>query len=195
MNRKSTNIFWHKMQINREKREELLDQKGILIWFTGLSGSGKSTVASALESKLYDMGKLTYLLDGDNVRYGLNSNLGFTKEDRSENIRRISEVCKLFVDAGLITIATFVSPFKEDRDRARKLLGDDFIEIYVDCPLEVCKKRDPKGIYKKAISGKIKNFTGIDSEYEVPHDAEITISTHISSLEDCVNKILNYMNL
>lgn len=183
------------MQINREKREELLDQKGILIWFTGLSGSGKSTVASALESKLYDMGKLTYLLDGDNVRYGLNSNLGFTKEDRSENIRRISEVCKLFVDAGLITIATFVSPFKEDRDRARKLLGDDFIEIYVDCPLEVCKKRDPKGIYKKAISGKIKNFTGIDSEYEVPHDAEITISTHISSLEDCVNKILNYMNL
>ncbi|AND84546.1 adenylyl-sulfate kinase [Clostridium tyrobutyricum] len=190
----STNIVWHKMNIDRNRREKLLNQKGALIWFTGLSGSGKSTVASCLESKLYEIGKLTYLLDGDNVRYGLNSNLGFTKEDRSENIRRIGEVCKLFVDAGLITIASFVSPFKEDRNRIRDLMGKDFIEVYVDCPIEVCEKRDPKGIYKKARKGEIKNFTGIDSPYEKPDKPEIIVSTHLNSVEECADEIIKYLS-
>ncbi|MBV4419440.1 adenylyl-sulfate kinase [Clostridium tyrobutyricum] len=189
----STNIVWHKMDIDRTKREKLLNQNGVLIWFTGLSGSGKSTVASCLESKLYEIGKLTYLLDGDNVRYGLNSNLGFTKEDRSENIRRIGEVCKLFVDAGLITIATFVSPFKEDRNEVRNLMGKDFIEVYVDCPIEVCEKRDPKGIYKKVRKGEIKNFTGIDSPYEKPDKPEIIVSTYLNSVEECADKIIKYL--
>ncbi|MFL0195267.1 adenylyl-sulfate kinase [Clostridium sp. WILCCON 0269] len=192
---KSTNIVWHKMDVNRRHREKLLNQKGILIWFTGLSGSGKSTLASALESKLYCMGKLTYLLDGDNLRHGLNSDLAFTKEDRVENIRRVSEVCKLFVDAGIITIATFVSPFKEDREKVRKLLGKDFVEVYINCPIEVCEKRDPKGIYKKARIGEIKNFTGIDSPYEIPDNPELTIPTHLKGLEECVDEIIDYLNL
>lgn len=194
MNVKSTNIEWHKTLVNREMREKLLHQKGMLIWFTGLSGSGKSTIASALEARLHDIGRLTYLLDGDNVRYGLNSNLGFTKEDRVENIRRISEVCKLFVDSGIITIAAFVSPFKADRNKIRNLLGKDFIEVYVDCPLEVCESRDPKGIYKKARKGEIKNFTGIDSPYELPDNPEIVIYTQSNSTEQCVNKILNFLS-
>ncbi|MEY7999004.1 adenylyl-sulfate kinase [Clostridium sp. Mt-5] len=194
MNVKSTNIEWHKTLVNREMREKLLHQKGMLIWFTGLSGSGKSTIASALETRLHDIGRLTYLLDGDNVRYGLNSNLGFTKEDRVENIRRISEVCKLFVDSGIITIAAFVSPFKADRNKIRNLLGKDFIEVYVDCPLEVCESRDPKGIYKKARKGEIKNFTGIDSPYELPDNPEIVIYTQSNSTEQCVNKILNFLS-
>ena len=149
-NKKSTNIVWQDTKIKRENREKVLKQKGVVLWFTGLSGSGKSTVASALEGRLYNMGYLTYLLDGDNLRYGLNSDLGFISEDRTENIRRVSEVAKLFVDAGIITITTFISPFKEDRNNARKLLGEDFVEVYVDCPLDVCEKRDPKGIYRKA---------------------------------------------
>ncbi|MBC2580795.1 adenylyl-sulfate kinase [Clostridium sp. DJ247] len=194
MDIKATNIVWHNMNIKREHRENLLKQKGKLIWFTGLSGSGKSTVASALESKLHNMGKLTYLLDGDNVRHGLNSDLGFTKEDRIENIRRIAEVSKLFVDAGIITIGTFVSPFREDREKVRKLLGEDFIEVFVDCPLEVCEQRDPKGIYKKARSGQIKNFTGIDSPYEKPENPELIVSTHLNSLEQCVESIISYLN-
>lgn len=194
MNVKSTNIEWHKTLVNREMREKLLHQKGMLIWFTGLSGSGKSTIASALEARLHDIGRLTYLLDGDNVRYGLNSNLGFTKEDRAENIRRISEVCKLFVDSAVITIAAFVSPFKADRNKIRNLLGKDFIEVYVDCPLEVCESRDPKGIYKKARKGEIKNFTGIDSPYELPDNPEIVIYTQSNSTEQCVNKILNFLS-
>jgi adenylylsulfate kinase len=193
LDKKSTNVVWHKTFVNRELREKLLNQKGVLIWFTGFSGSGKSTIASQLEAELYNMGKLTYMLDGDNIRYGLNSNLGFTKEDRSENIRRISEVCKLFVDAGIITIATFVSPFKCDRDRVRNTLGKDFIEVYVDCPIEVCEGRDPKGIYKKARNGEIKNFTGIDSPYEVPENPEIILSTGEISVDQCVDKILGYL--
>ncbi|WP_446899080.1 adenylyl-sulfate kinase [Clostridium sp. LBM24168] len=193
MDKKSTNIVWHKTFVNRELREKLLNQKGTVIWFTGLSGSGKSTIASQLEVKLYNMGKLTYILDGDNIRYGLSSNLGFTKKDRSENIRRISEVCKLFADVGIITIATFVSPFKCDRDKVRSMLGKDFIEVYVDCPLEVCEGRDPKGIYKKARDGEIKDFTGIDSPYEIPDNPEIILSTYKSSIEQCVDKILDYL--
>ncbi|APM41255.1 adenylyl-sulfate kinase [Clostridium kluyveri] len=191
---KSTNISWHRALVNREMREKLLGQNGILIWFTGLSGSGKSTIASELEMRLYNMGRLTYLLDGDNVRHGLNSNLGFTKEDRIENIRRIAEVCKLFVDSGIITISTFISPFKEDRDNVRKLLGKDFVEVYVDCPIEVCESRDPKGIYKKARNGEIKDFTGVDSPYEVPDNPEIVVSTNLDTVQQCVNKILDFLS-
>lgn len=191
---KSTNISWHRALVNREMKEKLLRQNGILIWFTGLSGSGKSTIASELEMRLYNMGRLTYLLDGDNVRHGLNSNLGFTKEDRIENIRRIAEVCKLFVDSGIITISTFISPFKDDRDKVRKLLGKDFVEVYVDCPLEVCESRDPKGIYKKARNGEIKDFTGVDSPYEVPDNPEIVVSTNLDTVQQCVNKILDFLS-
>ena len=187
------NIVWHNTNVNREDREKLIKQKGIVLWFTGLSGSGKSTIASALEKKLYDMGMLTYLLDGDNIRHGLNKDLGFTETDRMENIRRISEVVKLFVDAGIITIVTFISPFIEERDKVRKLLGKDFIEVFIDCPIEVCEKRDPKGIYKKARKGEIKNFTGIDSPYEKPLNPEITVATNENSLEASVCKIIKYL--
>lgn len=193
MEKKSTNVVWHKMNVTRENREELLKQKGILLWFTGLSGSGKSTVASALEKKLHSLGKLTYALDGDNVRHGLNADLGFSDKDRVENIRRIGEVSKLFVDAGLITIATFVSPFIADRQKVRDLLGKDFVEIYIHCPLEVCEQRDPKGIYKKARAGEIKHFTGIDSPYEEPINPELTLSTHLNTLDECVDKIVTYL--
>lgn len=193
MEKKSTNVVWHKMNVTRENREELLKQKGILLWFTGLSGSGKSTVASALEKKLHSLGKLTYALDGDNVRHGLNADLGFSDKDRVENIRRIGEVSKLFVDAGLITIATFVSPFIADRQKVRELLGKDFVEIYIHCPLEVCEQRDPKGIYKKARAGEIKHFTGIDSPYEEPINPELTLSTHLNTLDECVDKLVAYL--
>lgn len=193
MEKKSTNVVWHKMNVSREDREELLKQKGAVLWFTGLSGSGKSTVASSLEKRLHDMGKLTYTLDGDNVRHGLNSDLGFSNEDRVENIRRIGEISKLFVDAGVITIATFVSPFREDRQKVRELLGKDFVEVYIDCPIEVCEKRDPKGIYKKARAGEIKYFTGIDSPYESPINPEIVVSTHLNTLDECVDKLIAYL--
>lgn len=193
MEKKSTNVVWHNMNVTRENRETLLKQKGILLWFTGLSGSGKSTVASALEKRLHTLGKLTYALDGDNVRHGLNSDLGFSDQDRIENIRRIGEVSKLFVDAGIITIATFVSPFRDDRQKVRELLRDDFVEVYVHCPLEVCEQRDPKGIYIKARAGEIKHFTGIDSPYEEPLNPEITVSTHINTLEECVDKVIAYL--
>ena len=193
MEKKSTNVVWHKMNVSREDREELLKQKGAVLWFTGLSGSGKSTVASSLEKRLHDMGKLTYTLDGDNVRHGLNSDLGFSDEDRIENIRRIGEISKLFVDAGVITIATFVSPFREDRQKVRDLLEKDFVEIYIDCPIEVCEKRDPKGIYKKARAGEIKHFTGIDSPYESPINPEIVVSTHLNTLDECVDKLIAYL--
>ncbi|MDF2503482.1 adenylyl-sulfate kinase [Clostridium sp.] len=192
---KATNIVWQQTNVSRQDREKLLKQKGVLIWFTGLSGSGKSTVATMLEKKLHDLGKLTYLLDGDNVRHGLNSDLGFSKEDRVENIRRIAEISKLFVDSGVITIATFISPFIKDREAVRQLLKTDFIEVYVDCPLDVCEKRDPKGIYKKARKGEIKDFTGIDSPYEPPINPEITVQTHINSLEECISKIIDYLKL
>lgn len=194
METKATNIVWHDMNVKRQDREKLLNQRGTVLWFTGLSGSGKSTVASLLEKKLHSMGKLTYLLDGDNVRHGLNSDLGFSEEDRIENIRRISELSKLFLDAGIITITTFISPFINDRERVKKLLCEDFIEVYIDCPLEICEKRDPKGIYKKARQGEIKNFTGIDSPYEKPISPEITVSTHLNSIDECVDSIIDYLN-
>lgn len=181
------------MKIDKAKRETNLGQKGLLIWITGLSGSGKSTIGSALESSLYNLGKATYLLDGDNLRHGINSDLGFSDIDRIENIRRIGEISKLFVDAGLITIATFVSPFKKDRNFVRSLLGDYFIEVYIDCDLDTCIKRDPKGLYEKALSGEIPQFTGISSPYEKPDKPELVINTIDDSIEESINKIITFI--
>ena len=187
------NLTWHDASVNRENRESLLKQRSKLLWFTGLSGSGKSTVANGLDIRLNESGKATYLLDGDNIRLGINSDLGFSMEDRSENIRRIGEIGKLFVDAGLITIACFISPLKENREMVRAALGVDFIEIFVDCPLEECEKRDPKDLYKKARLGVIKEFTGITSPYEKPDNPEIVINTKEQTLDQCVDKILDYL--
>ena len=188
------NIVWHDSSVERIDREKLLNQKGVLIWFTGLSGSGKSTIANAVQKTLYDNKKLTYLLDGDNIRHGLCSDLGFTLEDRRENIRRIGEVSKLFVDSGIITLATFVSPLQSDRDEVRNFLGDDFLEVYIKCSLKTCENRDPKELYKKARSGKIKNFTGIDSPYEEPKSAEIVLDTDIKDIDICVKEIVDYLD-
>lgn len=185
------NIVWQNTRIKKIDRERLLNQKGVVLWFTGLSGSGKSTIASFLEEVLKKRGKLTYILDGDNLRHGLNKDLRFSYEDRKENIRRVSEVCKLFQDAGIITLASFISPLKEDRDMARKIIGENFIEIFIKCPLEVCEKRDPKGLYKKARNGEIKNFTGIDSEYEEPGNPEIIVNTFDDSISKSLAKILD----
>ena len=189
------NIVWHGSSVTREDRERLLNQRGVLIWFTGLSGSGKSTVANALQEKFYKNEKLTYLLDGDNIRYGLCNDLGFELKDRSENIRRIAEMSKLFIDSGIITLGTFVSPLRSDREKVRDLLGEDFIEVYVKCSLETCEQRDPKDLYKKARDGEIKNFTGINSPYEEPLGAEIVLNTDNKSIEECVNQIVNYLSL
>jgi len=187
------NLTWHIGNVSRERREILLKQKSKLLWFTGLSGSGKSTVANALDIRLNEMGKATYLLDGDNIRLGINSDLGFSIQDRNENIRRISEIGKLFVDSGLITIACFISPLKVNREMARKTIGDDFIEIFVDCPLSECEKRDPKNLYKKARLGVIKEFTGISSPYEKPEKPEIVVNTLEKTVDQCVDKILKYL--
>lgn len=193
---KATNVHWHEGDITREHRGELLGQKGATLWFTGLSGSGKSTVAVALEGALYEMGRLSYRLDGDNVRLGINKNLGFSAEDRTENIRRIGEIAKLFVDTGVIALSSFVSPYKEDRDTVRKLheeSGMDFIEVFVDVPLDVAEERDPKGLYKKARAGEIKNFTGIDDPYEAPENPEVVLNSHEMSLEEEVNVLLDLL--
>ena len=174
--RRSSNIQNQFFEINKEARAALNQQKPMCLWFTGLSGSGKSTIANALEKELFKMGKRTYILDGDNVRHGLNHDLGFTEADRIENIRRVAEVAKLMVDAGLIVLVTFISPFQKDREMARsKFQEGEFVEIFVDTPLEECEKRDPKGLYKKARQGLIKNFTGIDSKYEKPVNADHTL--------------------
>lgn len=190
---KATNIVWHKENVTQVDREKLLGQKGVLLWFTGLSGSGKSTVANYVAQKLHEQGKLTYLLDGDNVRHGINKDLGFSIEDRKENIRRIGEVAKLFVDAGVITLASFIAPLKEDRQGVRDLLGNSFVEIFVDCSLEVCEQRDPKDLYKKARNGEIKEFTGISSPYEKPENPEIFLTTDNETLEESANKVLSFL--
>ncbi|KAL0377909.1 UNVERIFIED_CONTAM: Adenylyl-sulfate kinase, chloroplastic [Sesamum radiatum] len=172
----SSNIVWHKSSVEKSDREELLNQKGCVIWITGLSGSGKSTLACALSHALYARGKLSYILDGDNCRHGLNSNLSFKAEDRAENIRRIGEVAKLFADSGVICIASLISPYRKDRDACRALLPEgDFIEVYMDVPLQLCETRDPKGLYKLARAGKIKGFTGVDDPYEPPLNSEIVL--------------------
>ncbi len=187
------NVVWHKTSVSKEDRENLLDQKGVVLWFTGLSGSGKSTLANAVEQKLFESGRTTYLLDGDNIRHGLNKDLGFNINDRKENIRRIGEVSKLFIDAGIITLTAFISPLKEDRNNVRSLLKDRFIEVFVDCSLEVCEKRDPKGLYEKVRSGQIKNFTGIDSPYEKPINPEIVVRTDVESMDTCIVRIIKYL--
>ena len=193
---KATNVHWHQGEVTREDRNQLLGQKGATLWFTGLSGSGKSTVAVALEKALFQRGKLTYRLDGDNVRLGINKNLGFSAVDRAENIRRIGEIAKLFVDSGIIALSSFISPYQADRDRVRELHAESdyaFIEIFVDCSLAAAEARDPKGLYKKARAGEIKNFTGIDDPYEAPQAAEIHLHTDKMSLEEEVELIINYL--
>jgi len=187
------NIIWQDHGIKKEDREKLLNQRGICLWFTGLSGSGKSTLAIELQKTLMKEGKLVYILDGDNIRHGLNEDLGFSAEDREENIRRAGEVSKLFIDAGLICITTLISPYRKDRDIVREKIGKDFIEIFVRCPLEECERRDVKGLYKKAKSGEIKDFTGLDAPYEEPLSPEIIIDTNAKSINDCVQIIHDYL--
>lgn len=189
---KATNITWHEATVTAEDREKLLNQKGCVIWFTGLSGSGKSTLANAVEQVLHQQGHHTYVLDGDNVRHGLNKNLGFSPEDREENIRRIGEVAKLFSDAGTIVMTAFISPYCADRDQARALIAEDrFVEVFVDCPLDVCEERDTKGLYKKARAGEIKEFTGISAPYEPPLTPEVTVNTAALSIEECAQAVVD----
>jgi adenylylsulfate kinase len=190
---KSSNTVWHHATVTRQRRAELNRHHSVLLWFTGLSGAGKSTLAHALEEKLYQMGYHTFVLDGDNVRHGLCGDLGFSNEDRIENIRRVSEVSKLFLEAGVIVLTAFISPFQADRRKARSLVGEDFVEIYCDCPLTVCEERDVKGLYRRAKAGEIKEFTGISSPYEQPEQAELVIQTGEKSIEECVEQILAYL--
>jgi len=195
-NQKATNVTWQDGEVSREDRYNILRQRGVTIWFTGLSGSGKSTIAVALEQALYQKGKLSYRLDGDNVRLGINKNLGFSEQDRKENIRRIGEVAKLFGDAGTISLSSFISPYKNDRDEVRDLhvqANIAFVEVHVDCSLAEAEKRDPKGLYKKARAGEIKNFTGIDDPYEAPVNPEIHLHTDQMTLEEEVQIILDYL--
>jgi adenylylsulfate kinase len=188
---KATNITWHDSSVSKKDREALLKQKGVVIWFTGLSASGKSTIAHAVEEELFNRGHLCYVLDGDNVRHGLNKNLGFSPEDREENIRRIGEVASLFAQAGLITMTAFISPYRADRDKARALLKEgEFLEIYIHVPLDVAEERDPKGLYKKAIAGEIKEFTGISAPYEEPLSPELTVDTSQYGIEESRDLVL-----
>ena len=189
----ATNLTKHNFSVSREQREHISGHKGKVLWFTGLSGSGKSTLANALDKELNSKKYNTYILDGDNVRMGLNKDLGFSPEDRKENIRRISEVAKLFADSGKVVLTAFISPYSNDRTAARKLIGDDFIEIFVNTPLEECIRRDPKGLYKKALNGEIKGFTGIDAPYEEPKNAEIEIKD--MTLHESVNFIMNKLKI
>lgn len=187
-------ITWHESEVTKAQRQTRNGHQSVLIWFTGLSGSGKSTVSVALEKALFEDGKQTYRLDGDNVRHGLNKNLGFFPEDRQENIRRIGEVGKLMVDSGAITVTAFISPYKQDRDNVRQLFEEqEFIEVYTECSIETCEQRDPKGLYKKARTGEIPEFTGISAPYEPPEEPEIIINTEDNSVESSVNQILSYL--
>lgn len=190
---KATNVTWHEHKVTKQDREHLLKQKGAVIWFTGLSGSGKSTVANELAYKLHELGKFSYVLDGDNVRHGLNKDLGFSPEDRNENIRRISEVAHLFADSGVLTITAFISPYAKFRDFCRELVGDRFIEVYAKAPLETCEQRDPKGLYKKARDGVIKEFTGISAPYEEPEHPEVIVNTDEESVEESADKVLTLL--
>ncbi|MGG3739455.1 adenylyl-sulfate kinase [Aeribacillus pallidus] len=191
---KATNIVWHNSKVKKEDRQKLNGHKSVVLWFTGLSGAGKSTLSVEVEKELHQMGIRTYILDGDNIRHGLNKNLGFSAEDRKENIRRIGEVSKLMVDAGIVTLTAFISPYREDRDMVRQLLGEnEFVEIYVKCSLEECEKRDPKDLYKKARAGEIKGFTGIDDPYEEPENPELIVETDKQTLEESVQQVLSYL--
>jgi adenylylsulfate kinase len=192
---KSSNVYWHAGVITKEDRERLHKHKGICIWYTGLSGSGKSTIARKVEEKLFELGISTYVLDGDNVRHGLNKNLGFSPEDRAENIRRIGEVAKLFADAGILVMTAFISPYKSDRDTVRESLPDgDFVEVFIDATIETCEERDVKGLYKKARAGEIKEFTGISAPYESPDKPELIINTtEDDNIERNADKVLKFL--
>ena len=188
------NIVWHNATVTRQRRNEQNNHKSVVIWFTGLSGSGKSTIAHAVEEELHQIGCRTTVLDGDNVRHGLCKDLGFSDSNRNENIRRISEVAKLFIDSGIITLTAFISPFKEERDKVKELIvGDDLIEIYVKCPISVCEARDVKGMYKKARANVIKNFTGISSPYEIPESPDLIVNTEQETIDESVKKVLNML--
>ena len=192
--RRATNVVWHDLQVDKSTRSQIKEQNPCLLWFTGLSGAGKSTIADMVEKKLNAQGKHTYLLDGDNVRHGLNKDLGFTDAERVENIRRVGEVAKLFVDAGIITIASFISPFRSDRRLVRELFDpDEFIEVYISAPLEVCEARDPKGLYKRARAGEIPHFTGIDSDYETPEREHIVLDTTELSPVQSADCLIDFM--
>ncbi|MFC0297002.1 adenylyl-sulfate kinase [Geobacillus jurassicus] len=191
---KATNIVWHPSKVTKEDRQKLNGHKSVVLWFTGLSGAGKSTLSVEVEKELHQRGIRTYILDGDNIRHGLNKDLGFSAEDRKENIRRIGEVAKLMVDAGIVTLTAFISPYREDREMVRQLLGEkEFIEIYVKCSLEECERRDPKGLYKKARAGEIKGFTGIDDPYEEPENPELVVETDKQTLEESVKQVITYL--
>ncbi len=193
---KSKNIVWSEYKIAKEDRARRNGHKSAVIWLTGLSGSGKSTIANALDCALYEAGCQSYVLDGDNIRHGLNDNLGFSQKDRSENIRRIAEVARLFAEAGFIIITAFISPYLKDRQRAREVIGrDQFIECFVDAPLEICRERDPKGLYQKAIHGEIKEFTGISAPYEKPVQPDIVLDTSSETIELNTRQIINYLSL
>lgn len=187
------NIFWHQRSVSKKERIAKYLQRPCVIWLTGLSGSGKSTIANELEKKLFLDGYKTYLLDGDNIRHGLNNDLGFDGSSRKENIRRVAEVAKLFTDAGIIAICAFISPLEEDRLLARDIIGEEFIEVFINTPLDVCEKRDIKGLYKKARNGEIENFTGITSIYEIPLNPEVVVDTNIYSIDESVLMILNFI--
>jgi len=194
MKKKSSNTVWHDATITKQNREKLFNQRGVALWFTGLSGSGKSTIANAVENRLFEMGCHTYVLDGDNVRHGLNSDLGFSETDRIENIRRLSELVHLFTDSGIIVLSAFISPFKKDRESARRLLNDgDFFEVFCRCDLSECENRDPKGLYKKARAGEIPEFTGISSPYEEPENPEIIVDTDKNSVAACAEIIVKHL--
>jgi adenylylsulfate kinase len=191
---RSTNTVWHHATVTRRRREQQNGHRGTIVWFTGLSGAGKSTLAHAVEEHLHRIGWRTFVFDGDNVRHGLCSDLGFSSRDRAENIRRIGEMAKLFVEAGIIALTAFISPFRADRDRVRHLVAEgDFIEVYCRCALEVCEQRDVKGLYRRARAGEIPEFTGISSPYEEPEDAEIVIDTADTSLEDSIQRVLSFL--
>lgn len=191
----SKNITWNTSKLTKSQRQQRNGYKSFVIWLTGLSGSGKSTIANELEHMLFNMGQQTYILDGDNIRFGINADLGFSDAHRKENIRRVAEVAKLFVDAGVIVIAALISPFEDDRRLARqKFDSEEFIEVFVDCPLDTCLERDPKGLYQKALTGQIREFTGVSSPYETPLHPEVVVHTHQSSVEECVSQIMNFIN-
>jgi adenylylsulfate kinase len=191
---KSENIVWHPGAVTREDRHRITGNRGGTVWFTGLSGSGKSTIAVETEKRLWDRGIHAFVLDGDNVRHGLNKDLGFSPEDRTENIRRIGEVSKLFTHGGIVALTAFISPYREDRDQVRALMDPgDFVEVFVDCALEVCEQRDPKGLYKKARAGQIPEFTGISAPYEAPEKPELVLHSDTQSEDECVNAVLDYL--
>ncbi len=195
LKRSDVEVQWQTLDVSKEDRRKINGHSSTIVWLTGLPASGKTTIARKLEKRLYDVGVHTYVLDGDNLRHGLNKDLGFSKDERKENIRRVAEVAKLFCDAGALTICSFVSPYKEDRENARSLVDEsEFIEIFIKCPLEVCLERDPKSMYKKAVTGKMKSFTGIDDPYEIPESPEITIETDRLNIAESVKQIMDYLN-